>query len=172
MTEKQSRKPAAGADITIGGMLKGFSSLFGEISEMLETQGEISRTGSFKLGPGRKTGVYGITVTTPGRGKPTRMDTFGMRDAGETREPVIDIIDEGEELIVIAELPGVAEETISVDLQGTDVMLRAGREGRRFERIVSLPCEAEDCSIAAFINGLLEVRLKKKGAEPDGSETE
>lgn len=90
----------------------------------------------------------------------------------------VDIIEEDEELVVRADLPGfskeeivirVTENTIEIGAQHkekkiekTEKMLRAERRFGSLKRALTLPAEViPESSTAKFENGVLEVRLKK-----------
>jgi len=99
--------------------------------------------------------------------------------------PHVDLYETERELVVKAELPGVAREDIEILCEGRNLALRAERkkdeevaeEGyyRRervyghLERLIQLPSDIEEDSVTAkFENGVLEIRATKKGPEPKG----
>jgi len=103
--------------------------------------------------------------------------------------PQVDLYETENELVVKAELPGVAREDIEILCEGRNLALRAERkkddevaeEGyyRRervygqFERLIQLPSDIDEGSVTArFENGVLEVRATKKGPEPKGRKIE
>ncbi len=102
---------------------------------------------------------------------------FGRHpDAGAGLTPAIDVEETDKEVVVTAELPGVTEKDIHVDLtgdvltiKGEKKMERESDDGRRkerrygsFERSVQLPFEVKDGEIdAKFSNGLLTIRAPK-----------
>ena len=97
-----------------------------------------------------------------------------------TWSPLVDIQETAEALIVTAELPGVKEEQITVELQGRTLVLRGersqdpARPGENFHRVervygpfqraFTLAVPVEEAQVRAnFRHGVLEVYLPKKG---------
>ena len=137
---------------------------------MIETgEEEVTRTGEFKIkGLGDKArGVYGFSVRT-GIGGIPRVERFGnirTTEEGpvvaEVREPLVDVFDEGQEIVVVAELPGVAEEEIHIEAQDDILSLETTGE-RKYAKEILLP-EAVDATTLrkTYRNGILELGLKK-----------
>jgi HSP20 family protein len=159
-----------GVDIGLGGVFKGLGDFINLLSEMVETgESEVNRTGEFKVkGLGdRGKGVYGFTVRT-GIGGTPRVEHFGnIRSTeegpvvAEVREPMIDVFDEGETVLVVAELPGVAEGEITVDVKDDILTLETTGE-RKYAKEVLLPYSVDAPSMKkAHKNGVLELRLDK-----------
>lgn len=137
--------------------------------EMFEEKGEKRRV----FGPY----VYGFRITVGPDGKPV-IEEFGnvKRFRGrpiisEEREPLVDVFESGDEITVVAELPGV--EKNKIDLKVTDdrrkLIIRASNGGRKYYKEVELPSEVEPESAKAnYKNGVLEVKLKKSKVEKKG----
>ncbi|MEN3035140.1 MAG: Hsp20/alpha crystallin family protein [Candidatus Methanosuratincola sp.] len=94
------------------------------------------------------------------------------------REPLVDINETSDEVIVTAELPGVPKENIELNLtdntleikasQKQEVSLEKGgirkreRRSMNFYRLIELPCGVDASKVkAAFNNGVLEVKMPK-----------
>jgi HSP20 family protein len=78
------------------------------------------------------------------------------------REPLVDVFDEGETMIVIAELPGVEESEVRVEVHGDVLSLETTGE-RRYAREVLLPAPALPDSLRqTYRNGILELRLTRQ----------
>ena len=103
------------------------------------------------------------------------------------REPLVDVIDEGENIRVIIELPGVKKEDIDLRVKGNKLVVKAEvkeekkeeNKGRyyseriykTFYRTIPLPGEVDEKSAKAeYKNGILEVTLKKKYIETESGE--
>ncbi|GAV23237.1 Hsp20/alpha crystallin family protein [Carboxydothermus pertinax] len=100
--------------------------------------------------------------------------------------PRIDILDEGEELLVKAELPGIEDKNqIELYVQNDYLILkgqvqdeteaksdryyRKERFSGSFERVVYLPVEVEPAKASAeYKNGILNIRLKKAQGSQKG----
>src|SRR3989304_2644389 len=99
-------------DFGLGGLFKGLGDFLDLFSDMVETgESEKTQTGEFKVkGLGDKgKGVYGFSVRTGIGGMP-KVERFGNIRPGkqgpvvaEVREPLVDIFDEGKEIVVGAE---------------------------------------------------------------------
>ena len=80
----------------------------------------------------------------------------------KTIEPVTTVIDEGKFLRIVAELPGIAEEKIKIDLENhsTSVTILAVNTVSQFKRVITIPCEVR-FSKKRFTDGVLELTLEK-----------
>lgn len=156
-------------DFGLGGLFKGLGDFLDVFSEMIETgESEVSRSGEFKVkGLGDKgKGVYGFTVRT-GTGGIPKVERFGNIRTGEegpvvaeAREPLVDIFDEGKEIVLVAELPGVSEEEVRIDIREDVLSLQTTGE-RKYEKEILLPrAVAPKPKAKTFKNGILELRLK------------
>lgn len=168
--KKKTAKEKVTLDLGFGGVFKGLGDFLDVISEMVETdQGEVTRTGEFKIkGLGEKgRAVYGFSIRTDIGGVP-HVERFGNIRTGEegpvvaeVREPLVDVFDEGQEIVIVAELPGVAEEEIRVEIKEDILSLQTAGE-RKYAKEVLLPPEADVKSLRkTYRNGILELRLKK-----------
>lgn len=93
------------------------------------------------------------------------------------RYPPVDVWEEGESLIVMAEIPGVSLDRIEVYARGSELTLKGTRPlasaqsstvyrqelaSGDFERRIALPVEIEPDQIEATLkDGLLTIRLRK-----------
>ena len=156
-------------DFGIGGLFKGIGNLIDLVSKMAEEgRGEVSREGEIK-GLGKKVkGVYGFTIRTLAGGIP-RVEPFGniKETPGgpvieEVREPVVDVFDEEAEVLVIAEMPGVAEEKIKIDVKGDVLNISAENKDRKYAKEVLLPCAVDaEATKVSYKNGIVEITLPK-----------
>lgn len=173
--KKGEEKVRGGFELGLGGIFKGLGSLL-ELAEKLaeEAPAELKREGRVG-GAGEKglTAVYGFTLRVGGEGRPT-VEAFGnvREEAGkgpvvdEVREPMVDVFDEGDVLVVVAEMPGVAEEDISYEVHG-DVLTLSGETGdRKYHKEMLLPASVDGARVSrSHRNGILELKLWKTGAE-------
>jgi len=87
----------------------------------------------------------------------TNADTTGP--AG-TVEPATTLLDEGRFLQILAELPGVQEETIRFDIEKATVTIAASDDGKQLKKLIVLPCEVS-FYIKQFSGGVLKLTLEK-----------
>ena len=74
----------------------------------------------------------------------------------------MDVLEEGNQVRVIAELPGVSQGDITYPVAG-DVLTISTKGERRYHAEVLLPCPAEAEGIeSSYNNGILELKLRKK----------
>ncbi|MFX1392938.1 MAG: archaeal heat shock protein Hsp20 [Promethearchaeota archaeon] len=118
--------------------------------------------------------MYGFNINIGPDGKP-RIDSFGNIKAkpysrkpkvqvDKSREPLIEIIEESDKLVVIAEMPGVMKD--DVELKATSRSLTISTKinsfGRKYYKEIELPAAINsDYAKARLQNGILEVKLKK-----------
>ncbi|RZN61723.1 Hsp20/alpha crystallin family protein [Methanonatronarchaeum sp. AMET6-2] len=103
---------------------------------------------------------FGFTVRMDQSGKP-EVRSFGDRVEDKGREPLVDVFDEDDEIVVTAEMPGVEESDISIDVRDDRLVIEAVGESDRYAREVSLPRSVDPDSIDMnYRNGVLSLRLK------------
>lgn len=169
--ENRSREEDVRLDIGLGlgGLFKGMGSLLEVVAKVAEEgKEEASETGTVEAMGGKVKGVYGFTVRLGLGGKPV-VEQFGnIRETPsgavvtETREPLVDVLDEGDHILVIAEMPGVEEGDVSVKVEGDILEISASRGARQYRKEVLLPTTASPENVAtSYRNGILEVRLGK-----------
>ena len=112
------------------------------------------------------------------RVRPWWPDRWFRSDDLEIRGPAIDLFEEKDEIVVKAELPGMAKENIEVNLTDHTLTIkgekkkeeeikeenyfRAERAYGSFLRTLELPADVHADKVkASFKNGILEVRLPK-----------
>jgi HSP20 family molecular chaperone IbpA len=71
------------------------------------------------------------------------------------REPIVDVLEGTEGLMVIAELPGIAEEDLRINLKGDVLEISAGQLSKK----IALPRAAESILEKSFKNGILSLKL-------------
>lgn len=166
---ESEKEEARRSEFAFSGMFKGIGNLLDLVSRMGEEGREQrSRTGTFETPGGDARGVYGFSVRLGLGGTPVVEEFGNIRETGtgpvvgEAREPLVDTMDEGDTLVVIAEMPGVEEGDISVDADGDRVEIRAATGQRKYEKGVDLPARVSGDQVESrYKNGILEVRLKK-----------
>lgn len=156
--------------ISFGGLFQGIGNLIDLLSKIEEESKEEGKSeGEFTSPSGQVKAVYGVSVKTTVGGKPT-VESFGNVKrtpkgpvVEEEREPLVDIFDEKDHVVVIAELPGVEEKQISTKLEGDILILSAAGGDRKYYKEVVLPKDVDTGTLQSkYKNGVLEFRINKK----------
>lgn len=166
--------------LSLGGLFKGVEKLVDLAAQVKEAGGEVKKEGEIDLGhlkEGMK-GVFGFSIKTATGGK-TVVEPFGNvkktpkgPTVEEVREPITDVFDEKEEIVVMAEMPGISEEDIKVEFppeagspsaKKVDILIISAQSGdRKYHKEVLLPSKVKpETMSSSYKNGVLEVRMKK-----------
>jgi len=130
--------------------------------------------------------VYGYSMSMGPDGKPIIQEfgnvksskkpgMFGMDQPAlepmDAREPLVDVINEPEQVRVLAELPGVEKSDIKTTIAEDTLTVRVDSSTRKYYKEVQLPPGVDpDSSKASYNNGVLEIALRKLKAKPKGKE--
>jgi HSP20 family protein len=118
--------------------------------------------------------VYGYSVKIGPDGKPTVREFGNLKpgkggegqpslDLQDIREPLVDVIEEENAVKVLAELPGVNKEDISLFLSDNVLTINVDTPERRYHKELSLPGEVDESSArSTYTNGILETVLTKR----------
>lgn len=111
--------------------------------------------------------VFGFSMKVGPDGRPI-IQRFGNppmdedADTTPSLEPLVDIVEDDDEIIVVAEVPGVERDEIKVRIKGTSLTIHADNPERPYHKVIELPSKVQkDQARSAIRNGVLEVRLKK-----------
>jgi HSP20 family protein len=155
----------------MGGLLGGLGGLLEKLGELADAGEELSRSGEFKDASGKIHGVYGINVRT-GLGDQgqteLKVEPFGNVRRGpadrpestDIREPVVDVYEEDDCVLVLVELPGVAKDNVKLNVTDGMLDLSAERGKTTYRKEIELPkgCSAAQMSWECS-NGILQVRF-------------
>ncbi len=159
------------ADVSVGGMVRSLGGFLDLLSNLAERgEGEFNRSG--EIGDEKKgvKAVYGFSVRVGVGGKP-KIEKFGnIKDQGdgqgpvveEAREPMVDVFDEDDHLLVVAELPGVGANDIQFEVKEDVLSLSATRGDRKYRKevLLSAPVDAP-AATSSYRNGVFEIHLPK-----------
>ena len=152
--------------ISFGGLFKGLGNLI-DLASRLSEEG-VEKRGEIRGLPKGAKGVYGFSIRTLA-GKPV-IESFGnIRETAkgpiveEIREPMVDVFDEEDRILVIAELPGVSESEIKIEIAGDILNLAASDRDRKYAKEILLPSKVNPDSVkTSYKNGILEITLEKE----------
>ncbi|MFH0844958.1 MAG: Hsp20/alpha crystallin family protein, partial [Pseudomonadota bacterium] len=113
---------------SLEGILGGIGDILTRLGDLAEKGEELKRAGEIKWKAGDKDvkGVYGFSIKTGLGGEGVRVEPFGniRKDeksgrpvVEEFREPVVDVFEEEDHILVVAEMPGIGVEDVRLDVK-------------------------------------------------------
>jgi HSP20 family protein len=110
-------------------------------------------------------------------------DWFGSRISGSGAFPLVNVFGDGEDFVLVAELPGVKKEDLDIQVRGDTVRIqgkkmvadeenasvhRRERGAGQFDRTLTLPAELDAAKVSAqYRDGVLTLRLPRaESAKP------
>jgi len=110
-------------------------------------------------------------------------DWFGSRTSGSGAFPLVNVFNDGEDFVLVAELPGVKKEDLDIQVRGDTLRIqgkkaisydegasvhRRERSTGQFDRTLTLPAEVDATKVAAeYRDGVLTLRLPRaESAKP------
>jgi HSP20 family protein len=116
--------------------------------------------------------VYGASIRVAPRSMPAVTRPRSVRrplrrretPSDDTREPVVDVFDESDLVVVVVQLPGVEEHAARWAVRdGVHLTVQADSADRKYLKELELPGIVDDQTIASvFANGVLELKLWKR----------
>lgn len=125
---------------------------------------------AFKDAKGKKTSLGLGTKRSKARGKmyPRKHRIPKLRAGREFAEPerLVDILEDGDEIVVVAELAGFSKENLRIHLRNQKLTLTAKASDRKYHKSLNLPKRVIPDNIkTTYKNGVLEILLKKTAEE-------
>jgi HSP20 family protein len=110
-------------------------------------------------------------------------DWFGSRTSGSGAFPLVNVFSDGEDFVLVAELPGVKKEDLDIQVRGDTLRIqgkktiayeegasvhRRERSAGQFDRTLTLPAELDAAKVSAqYRDGVLTLRLPRaESAKP------
>lgn len=116
----------------------------------------------------RRPYVYGFSMSVGPDGKPVIREFGNVQPSRrgpkirKEREPLVDVIEEDEAVVIVAELPGVEKDDINLHAIEDRLTFSVNTPNRKYRKELTLPARVDPKSAcASYKNGVLEVRLKK-----------
>jgi HSP20 family protein len=166
MADKRNR---SGLD----GILGGLSDLAEKLAELAEKGEKLSQTHEFewkKEGKNIK-GICGFSIRTVLGGEELKVEPFGniRRDeksgepvVQEVREPVVDVFEEEDHALVVAEMPGIGAEDVRLEVHDDVLTIQAEQGDKKYRKEVLLPRSyPRDKMTISCNNGILEIRCRQ-----------
>lgn len=155
----------------LGGFLGGLGNLLEKLGELAEKGQALKESGVLESKDKKVQGVYGFSIKV-GKGDEggVQVEPFGnvRRDeqTGETvvdaiREPMVDVFEEQDHVLVVAEMPGVSQEDIRLELRDDILTITAEHDDIKYSKELLLPrAFASEAMTHACHNGILKVTLQ------------
>jgi len=151
-----------------GGIFKGLADLVEKLGDLAEKGEKLKRSGEFQEKDLK--GVYGFSVKV-GLGekgsKGVKVEPFGnvRRDekSGETvvqevREPVVDVFEEKDHTLVVAEMPGISAKDVRLEVKDDLLTISTEKKDKRYRKEILLPRSySRDKMKVTCNNGILEI---------------
>jgi len=160
----------------IDGLFKGVSDILEKLGDLADKGEELSRSGEFSMKAGGDKdlkGIYGFSVKVGGLGgdKAVKVEPFGniRRDkktgesvVQEIREPMVDVFEEDDHTLVVAEMPGIDVDDVILEVRDDLLTLSAVKGAKKYRKEVLLPSNysREKMSVTSN-NGIIEIRCTK-----------
>lgn len=154
-------------------ILRGLGGLLEKLGELAESGRELSKTVEIR-GPGsgkEVRGIYGFTVKVGIGGEGVKVEPFGniRRDeksgrsvVQEVREPVVDVFEEPDHVLVVAETPGMGADDVHLEVEGDLLTITAEKGDKKYRKEVLLPGSfPREKMQVSCPHGILEIRCVK-----------
>ncbi len=116
--------------------------------------------------------VQGFSINFGSDGKPTIRELDDREliqdeaEISEDSEPLVDIVDEGEVLVVLVSLPGVKKDDIDLRVTANRLTVSVDTVDLEYYEELKLPAKVDPKSACAlYKNGVLDVKLRKREKE-------
>ena len=164
------KKAALSGGASIGGLLGGLTDLIEKLGELSDAGSELRETG--ELGNGKLKAVYGLRVKFASDGEAVGVEPFGNVKIDKklrrpvvqgVREPLVDVIEEPDHVLVVAEMPGVNTGDVSVEVTEDIMSIEAAHSDKHYRKEIMLPRRVSNSDILISCNnGIVEIRCQLK----------
>ncbi len=168
MTKRKKTEEGGG----FGGVFKGLADLIEKLGDLAEKGEKLKKSGEFQQKDLK--GVYGFSVKV-GLGekgeKGVKVEPFGnvRRDArtGETtvqeiREPIVDVFEEKDHILIVGELPGISTKDVRLEVKDDLLTIYAEKKDKKYRKEILLPrAYPQEKMKVSCNNGILEIRCTR-----------
>jgi HSP20 family protein len=168
--EKSKKEENINIDIGLGGIFKGLGSFIELATKLAENApSELTKEGEIgTIGEKGVKAVYGFSIKTGAGGRPTIQQFGNVKEKAkgpvvdEVREPMVDTFDEGDFILVVAEMPGVSDPDIKYEIKGDILIISCENKDRKYYKELLLPALIDEKKITySNRNGIVEFKLWK-----------
>jgi len=155
------------------GILTGLTNLVEKLSDLAEKGEKLSRTGEIHWKGKEKDlkGVYGFSVKVGLGGEGFKVEPFGNirkdKTTGqsvveEVREPMVDVFEEKDYTLVVAEMPGISAEDVRLEVKDDLLTIYAEKGDKKYRKEILLPKSyPKEKMVVSCNNGILEIKCLK-----------
>jgi len=152
------------------GIFRGLTDFVEKLGELAEKGERLSRTGEIHWKGREKDlkGVYGFSVKVGIGGEDVKVEPFGNIRKDEKSgqpivqdiiEPVVDVFEEKDHTLVVAEMPGIGSEDVRLDVKDDILIIYAERGNKKYQKEVLLPRSyPKEKMLVSCNNGILEIK--------------
>jgi len=164
-----TKKKGGGGEAGFGGVFKGLADLIEKLGDLADKGEQLKKSGEFEHKDVK--GVYGFSVKVglgDKGGKEVKVEPFGnvRRDekSGETvvqeiREPVVDVFEEKDHTLVVAEMPGISTKDVHLEVQDDLLTINAEKKDKKYRKEILLPRSyPREKMKMSCNNGILEIK--------------
>jgi HSP20 family protein len=167
-----TKKRGSTSDAGFGGVFRGLADLIEKLGDLAEKGEHLKKSGEFHHQDVK--GVYGFSVKM-GLGEKgdqeLKVEPFGNlrrdRQSGETevqeiREPVVDLFEEKDHTLVVAEMPGISVKDVHLEVKEDLLTIYAEKKDKKYRKEILLPrsYSLEKMKVSCN-NGILEIKCVK-----------
>ncbi len=139
-------------------MERSFERAFERETEGIRVEGPYVYGFSMRIGPDGKPIIHEFGNIRRMRGRPIIVPE---------REPLVDVVEADDEIIVTIEVPGVEKDQINLNCTETELRVSVKHPERGFDKTIELPAKVRpEEAKASYRNGILEVRLPRAEKKP------
>jgi HSP20 family molecular chaperone IbpA len=110
--------------------------------------------------------VRNIEIQKRTRPNKLKLMKVGNEKGWKEPEPLVDVLQEKDEVIVVAEVAGFKKENVKIHVENQRLILSANASDRKYYKSLNLPIGVISDKIRTkHKNGVLEIRLKKSVEE-------
>lgn len=148
----------------VEGILNGLANLVEKLGDLADKGEKLKRTaGEFDVGRHGR-GLYEVNIKTGlGEGHAAAAKP-APRSAPvhETREPLTDVFDEGAQILIVAEMPGIGVDDVRVAIRDDLLEFEAEHGPKRYRKELLLPAACAGTADIRCNNGIVEIRCTKR----------
>ncbi len=174
MAQEKKTDKGAQAGGAIGGILRGFGELVEKLADLAQKGEQLSREGEMQWEDKGKDlkAIFGLSVKTGLGGREIKVEPFGnvstdkatgRSTVHEVREPLTDLFEEEDHVLIVAEMPGIEVEDIKIEIRDDILTLSAQKGKKKYRKELLLPGSfREDKVEVSGKHGIVEIKCHKK----------